>query len=146
MSYALRIQEFEDRIEDALRDEPQVVAGQEVARYAPPELRSAMLPLPSYVEHREDIDATGKAAAQAIVQQYEGAMKALEAMGKELIDCVRQSQEMAERALDCVKVVTETCDAYREESKSIFVRIEHASALTAEVRKVCDEMRQKIAK
>jgi hypothetical protein len=140
----LRIQEFDALIEKALADEPPL--GDVVMHFAPPATRAILPPLPSYVEHRDDIDMIGKAASQAIVQQYDGAMKALEAMGKELIDCVRQSQEMTERALAAVKFVAETCDAYREESKAMFARIQHASALTAEVRKVCEDMRSKIAK
>lgn len=143
-NHVLRIAEFDQRMEEALKQEGPVV--EDIARFAPPSTRNALPPLPSYVEHREDVDAVGKAAAQAIVQQYDGAMKALESMGKELIDVVRQAQTMTEGALAAVKYVTETCDAYRDESKAIFARIEHCSALTAEVRKVCEEMRQKIAK
>jgi hypothetical protein len=142
----LRIAEFDTRMEEALRQEPSAAPAEDLIRFAPPATRNALPPLPSYVEHREDIDLIGKAASQAVVMQYDGAMRALESMGKELIECVKQSQQMAERALEAVKFVTETCDAYKEESKLIFTRIEHASALTAEVRKVCEEMRQKIAK
>jgi hypothetical protein len=141
----LRIREMDARIEEALKRDPPVDPEHEVVRYAPPAAREKLPPLPSYVEHREGLDTVGKAASQAIVMQYEGAVKALEAMGAELIDCVRQSQAMAEEAIACVKFVTETCDAYRDESKAIFARIQHASALTIEVRKMCEAMRGKIA-
>ena len=144
--HALRIAELDAHIQQGLRDDPPVSHEHEVIRYAPPATRDALPPLPSYVQHRDDIDLVGKAASQAVVLQYEAAMRALEAMSKEMIECVKQSQAMAERALETAKLVTETCDAYREESKLIFSRIEHASALTAEVRKVCEDMRSKIAR
>jgi len=144
--HALRIAELDAHIQQGLRDDPPVHPDHEVIRYAPPATRDALPPLPSYVQHRDDIDLIGKAASQAIVTQYDGAMRSLEAMGKELIEAVKQSQQMTERALEAVKFVTETCDAYREESKIIFARIEHAAALTAEVRKVCEDMRAKIAR
>lgn len=142
--HVLRIQEMDARIEEALRKDPPVSAEHEVVRYAPPPVRDKLPPLPNYVEHREGMDTVGKAAAQAIVMQYDSAMKALEAMGKELIECVSHAQTMAGRCTEVLKYVAETCDQYRDESKAIFARIEHASALTAEVRKVCDEMREKI--
>lgn len=142
--HILRIREMDARIQEALEREPPVDAEHEVIRYAPPAAREKLPPLPSYVEHREGLDTIGKAAAQAIVMQYDGAMKALEAMGKELVDCVKQAQAMAEGCIAAMKYVAETCDSYRDESKAIFARIEHASALTAEVRKVCDEMRGRI--
>jgi hypothetical protein len=146
MSHPLRIQEFDHLIEKALADEEPIVTQHEVARFAPPATRDVLPPLPSYVEHRDDVELVGKAAAQAIVQQYEGATKALEAMGKELMDCVKQNLEMNQHAIAAVAFITETCEAYREQAKAMFVRIEHCSALTSEVHKVCEEMRQKIAK
>ena len=142
----IRMNDLTASVEEALRSEPPASDDHELIRFAPPATRNTLPPLPSYVEHRDDIDLIGKAASQAVVMQYDAAMRALEAMSKEMIECVKQAQQMAERALETAKFVTETCDAYKEESKLIFTRIEHASALTAEVRKVCEEMRQKIAK
>lgn len=137
-----RINDITSRVEEALRREPPAGVEHEVIRYAPPAVRT--LPLPEYVQHRPDVDQIGKAASEAIVQQYQGAMKALEAMGKELIDCVAKATAMSEQCTDAIKYVVETCDLYRDESKLIFARIEHASALTTEVRKVCDDLRRKI--
>lgn len=133
----IRVTDITARVEEALHADLPI----DVVRFAPPSVR---LPLPDYVSHRSDVDPIGKAASEAIAIQYAGAMKALEEMGKELIDCVKQSHEMAERCIDAVRFVSETCDLYREDSKAVFARIEHCSALTMEVRKVCDEMRRKI--
>ena len=143
--HVLRIKEMDAAIQEGLKRDPPVDLDQhEVIRYAPPAERDKLPPLPNYVEHREDLDTVGKAAAQAIVMQYEGAMKALESMGKELIDCVEQALKMAQGCIAAVKDVAETCNQYRDESKAIFARIEYASALTAEVRNVCESMRGKI--
>lgn len=133
------VEDILSRVEDALRAEQ---IDSEVVRFAPPSVRN--MPLPDYVAHRDDADPVGKAASEAIVQQYQFAMKALEAMGIELIDCVQKATTMAEQCSDAIKYIQETCDLYRDESKLIFARIEHASALTCEVRKVCDELRRKI--
>jgi hypothetical protein len=143
--HVLRITDLDRHIQEALRREPPVPDEHEVIRYAPPAARTQLPPLPPYVEHRDDLDVIGKAAATAIVMQYEGATKALETMGKELIQCVQQAQSMSENCIAMIKYVAETCDLYREDSKAIFARIEQASALTFEVRKVCEEMRSKIS-
>jgi hypothetical protein len=141
MTEPLRIGEIAERLEESLLPtEPP--HDRDLIRFAPPSARR--LPLPDYLSHRDDVDHVGKAASEAIVIQYQGAIKALETMGKELIECVKEAHEMAERCIEAVNYITETCDLYRDESKLIFVRIEHASALTAEVRKLCDDMRAKI--
>jgi hypothetical protein len=50
-------------------------------------IRTRTAPMPSYVEHHADVDQIGKLSAEAVIAQYEGAVKALEAMGTTLIDC-----------------------------------------------------------
>ncbi len=128
------------RMEDALRAE--LIDQAEIVRFAPPSVRA--IPLPDYVQHRDDIDAVGKAASEAMALQYHGAIKALEAMGAELIDCAKKAEAMAAQSRDALAYIIETCDFYRAESKLLFARIEHASALSAEVREVCAELRNKI--
>ena len=79
-----------------------------------------------------------------MIAQYEGAVKALEAMGTTLIDCVKRAEKMAAECKDAIAYVQETAQKYREEAKLVFNRIEQASVMTAEVRLLCDEMRKKI--
>jgi hypothetical protein len=100
--------------------------------------------MPPYVEHHPDVDQIGKLSAEAVTAQYEGAVKALEAMGTTLIDCVERAEKMAAGCKDAIAYVQDTAQKYREEAKLIFDRIEQASVMTAEVRSICDEMRKKI--
>jgi hypothetical protein len=101
-------------------------------------------PMPPYVEHHADVDQIGKLSAETVIAQYEDAVKALEAMGTTLIDCVKRAEKMAAGCKDAIAYVQDTAQKYREEAKVIFDRIEQASVMTAEVRSVCDQMRKKI--
>jgi hypothetical protein len=112
--------------------------------FAPPKVRTPSQPVPPYVEHHADIDQIGKLSAEAVIAQYEGAVKALEAMGTTLIDCVRRAEKMAADCKDAIAYVQDTAQKYREEAKLIFDRIQQASVMTAEVRSVCDQMRKRI--
>ena len=112
--------------------------------FPPPKVRTSSPPMPPYVEHHADVDQIGKLSAEAVIAQYEGAVKALEDMGATLIDCVKRAEKMAAGCKDAINYVHDTAQKYREEAKLIFERIEQASAVTAEVRSVCDEMRKKI--
>jgi hypothetical protein len=112
--------------------------------FAPPKVRTPSAPMPAYVEHHADVDQIGKLSAEAVVAQYEGAVKALEDMGTTLVDCVGRAEKMAAGCKDAISYVQDTAQKYREEAKLIFDRIEQASVMTAEVRSVCDEMRKKI--
>src|ERR1700693_2525940 len=90
-------------------------------------------PMPSHVEHRADVDQIGKLGAEAVIAQYEGAVKALEAMGTTLIDCVQRAETMAAGCKDAIAYVQDTAQKSREEAKLIFDRIQQASAMTSEV-------------
>jgi hypothetical protein len=106
---------------------------------------NAIVPdVPPFVEHHAEVDQIGKLSAEAVIAQYEGAVKALEAMGTTLIDCVKRAETMAAGCKDAIAYVQDTAQKYREEAKLVFDRIEQASVMTAEVRSLCDEMRKKI--
>ena len=66
-------------------------------------------------------------------------------MGAELIERVRQCEDMTRDALSVIDEMKETAARYREEAKRIFVQIESCSLVTAEVRKTCTELKEKIA-
>jgi hypothetical protein len=116
--------------------------------FAPPRVRepSGSMPdtgsMPDYVEHREGATEIGKLTAEAIVREYEAAAKDIEAMGEELIERVKQCEAMT---LAVTQEMKETAMRYREEAKRIFVQIEDCSQMTAEVRKTCTELKEKIA-
>jgi hypothetical protein len=111
---------------------------------APIKVGTSSSPMPPYVQHHADIDQIGKLSAEAVIAQYEGAVKALEAMGTTLIDCVKRAETMAAGCRDAIAYVQDTAQKYREEAKLIFDRIEQAAVMTAEVKLICDEMRKKL--
>jgi hypothetical protein len=109
-----------------------------------PSIRTQTPPMSPYVGHHADVDQIGKLSAEAVIAQYEDAVKALEAMGTTLIDCVKRAEKMAAGCKDAIAYVQDTAQKYREEAKVIVDRIEQASVMTAEVRSVCDEMQKRI--
>jgi hypothetical protein len=101
--------------------------------------------MPDYVEHREGATEIGKLSAEAVVSEYEAAAKDIEAMGGELIERVKQCEEMTRDALAVTEEMKDTAARYREEAKRIFLQIENCTLMTAEVRKTCTELKEKIA-
>jgi hypothetical protein len=118
---------------------------EEEFRKLPPPVRSPDVAMPDYVEHREGATEIGKLTAEAIVREYESAAKDIEAMGAELIERVKQCEAMTRDALAATEEMKETAMRYRAEAKRIFLQIEDCSLMTAEVRKTCNELKEKIA-
>jgi phosphoglycolate phosphatase-like HAD superfamily hydrolase len=136
--------EIEREIEAELRNRPPVHEPRS-ASIAPPIVGAPALAMPEYVEHREGATEIGKLSAEAVVREYEAAAKEIEAMGAELIERVRQCEAMTRDALAVTRELKEVADRYREEAKRVFVQIESCSLLTAEVRKTCAELKERIA-
>jgi hypothetical protein len=103
------------------------------------------LAMPDYVEHRDGATEIGKLSAEAVVREYEAASKEIEAMGAKLIELVTQCEAMARDAFAVTEELKEIAERYREEAKRVFVQIENCSLVTAEVRKTCTELKEKIA-
>ena len=135
---------LEREIEAEIRNRPPVREGQP-ADFAPPKVRAPALSMPDYVEHRDGATEIGKLSAEAVVREYESAAKEIEAMGAELIERVRQCEAMVRDALAVTEEMKETAARYRVEAKRIFLEIEDCSLVTAEVRKTCNELIEKIA-
>lgn len=136
--------DMEREIEAEIRNRP---PGHEPrpANYVPPRVSAPAMAMPDYVEHREGATEIGKLSAEAVVREYEAASKEIEEMGRELIDLVRQCEAMTRDALAVTEELKETAGRYREEAKRVFLHIENCSLVTAEVRKTCIELREKIA-
>jgi len=66
-------------------------------------------------------------------------------MGAELIERVKQCEAMTRDALAVTDELRETAERYRDEAKRVFLQIEDCSLVTAEVRKICTELKEKIA-
>jgi hypothetical protein len=135
---------LEREIEDEFRSRPPVREAQP-SDFAPPAVHAPALSMPDYVEHREGATEIGKLSAEAVVREYESAAKEIEAMGAELIERVRQCEDMTRDALSVVDEMKQTAARYRTEAKRIFLEIEECSLVTAEVRKVCNDLIEKIA-
>jgi chromatin segregation and condensation protein Rec8/ScpA/Scc1 (kleisin family) len=138
------VTDLEQEIEAEFRNRPPV-REQRPVNFAPPRVRAPALSMPDYVEHREGATEIGKLSAEAVVREYEAAAKDIEAMGAELIERVKQCEAMTRDALAVTEEMKETAARYREEAKRIFLQIENVTLMTAEVRKTCTELKEKIA-
>ena len=53
--------------------------------------------LPNYVQHRDGATEIGKLSAEAVVQEYEAAAKAIDSLSLELVEQVRLCEAMRHR-------------------------------------------------
>src|SRR5258705_8131092 len=136
--------DLEQEIEAEFRNRPPVREPRPV-NFGPPRVGAPALAMPDYVEHRDGATEIGKLSAEAVVREYEAAAKDIEAMGAELIERVKQCEAMTRDAFAVTEELKETAERYREEAKRVFLQIESCSLMTAEVRKICGELRDKIA-
>ena len=136
--------DMEREIEAEFRSRPPVHEPRP-ADFVPPKVGAPALAMPEYVEHRDGATEIGKLSAEAVVREYEAAAKGIEAMGAELIERVKQCEGMTRDALAVTEELKEIAERYREEAERVFVQIEACSLVTAEVRKTCIELKEKIA-
>jgi hypothetical protein len=108
-------------------------------------VRAPELAMPDYVEHRDGATEIGKLSAEAVVREYEAAAKEIESMGAELIERARQCEAVTRDALAVTKELHAVADYYREEAKRVFEHIEGCSLVVAEARRICTELKDKIA-
>jgi hypothetical protein len=134
--------EIERAIEAEVRYRP---PGQEPNSAMPPTVAAPAIAMPDYVEHSAGATEIGKLSAEAVVREYEIAAKEIEVMGTELMKMVKQCEAATRDALAVNEELKETAGRYREEAKRVFQQIENCSQVTAEVRNVCTELRDKIA-
>ena len=136
--------DLEKEIEAEFRNSPPM-RGHHSMDFGPPRVSAPTIAIPDYVEHCEGATEIGKLSAEAVVREYETAAKDIEAMGAELIERVKQCEAMTREALVVIEEMKETSARYREEAKRIFLQIENCTRMTAEVRKTCIELKEKIA-
>jgi hypothetical protein len=135
--------DFEREIEEEFRKLPSIREPQPTD-FASPAVSAPEVAMPDYVEHRDGATEIGKLSAEAVVREYEAAAKDIEALGVELVEHVKQCEAMSRQTLIVIDELKETAERYREEAKRVFLQIETYSLVTAEVRKTCAEMREKI--
>jgi len=102
-------------------------------------------PMPDYVEHKEGVNQVGKLTAEAVVREYDAAVKEIEALGTELSEAARQCEAMVSGAHATVAEIRELAANYRDQGRRYFLQIEECSLMTSEVRTVCEALKKKIA-
>jgi hypothetical protein len=149
-SQSLRPDLDTERLEAELDNLPPI-HGELPVSYAPSRVRAPSLSMqndmttPDHLEHSKRATEIGKLSAEAIASEYEAAAKDIEAMGAELLERVRQCEAMTRDALAVTEEMKDTASRYREEAKRLFLQIESCSLITADVRKTCTELKQRIA-
>ena len=136
--------DIEREIEEEFRKQPSARESQP-ADFATLSVNAPDLSMPDYVEHRVGATEIGKLSAEAVVREYEAAAKDIEELGVELVGHVKQCEAMSREALNVIEELKETAARYREEAKRVFLHIENCSLVTAQVRRTCAEMKEKIA-
>ena len=139
-------QEISDRAPSLSPEKLEEEIGHLIPRGPTPLARQMRIaPMPDYVEHREGVSQVGSLSAEAVVREYEAAAREMEAMGSELMEAARKCEAMTAEVHRTMAFVKDTATAYREDAKKMFTRIEECALLSEQVRKTCEEMRNKIA-
>jgi len=102
-------------------------------------------PVPEYVTHREDVSEIGKLSAEAIAKEYEETAKEIEGMGEVVREMVKRCDQLSATASIMLKDIKATAARYRKEGKRMFTEIESCSSAADEVRKMCEDFRDKLA-
>ncbi len=80
-------------------------------------------------------------SAEAVKQEFELALKEFEAMGAELIGAAKKCEAIS---TDVQNTIRETAEAYRQEGKRIFNRIEECAVFTEDIRKTCEDVKRRM--
>ena len=98
----------------------------------------------SSIENFLRVDMTKLEAAltaEAVKREYESAAKEFEAMGAELISAAKKFEALT---ADVQNMIRDTAEAYRQEGKKIFERIEECALFTEDVRKTCEDVKRRM--
>ena len=79
--------------------------------------------------------------AEAVKREYESLAKEFEAMGAELISAAKKCEALT---ADVQNTIRDTAEAYRQEGKKIFERIEECALFTEDVRKTCETVKRRM--
>jgi hypothetical protein len=132
------VNRLEDDVRElALQKPPHIQA----VEYGP---RTQAPPVPEYVSHRDDATEIGKLSAEAIIKEYEETAKEIEAIGEFVKDMVQRCEQLGASASNMLKDIRSTAARYRKEGKRMFQEIETCSSTTDEVRRLCENFRDKI--
>jgi len=79
--------------------------------------------------------------SEALMRDYVSAVEEFEAMGAELIGAAKKSEAIT---ADVQNAIRATAEAYRQEGKKIFDRIEECALFTENVRKTCEDAKRRM--
>ena len=96
------------------------------------------MPTPEYVQHLQE---RLRVTAEAVIRDYESTAKEIEALGGELISAAKKWEATT---ADARNTIRDTAEAYRQQGKKIFERIEECVLLTEDVRKTCEEVKRRM--
>jgi hypothetical protein len=136
--------DVENDIATELRRAPPLRASS-VVDYAPPAVRSPLVPMPSYVEHADGVSDVGRLSAEAMVRDFEAAAKEVEAMFVELTDAAKRCETMVAAVLKTGAEIKETAAHFRDEGKRAFEEIQRCSLMNEQVRETCNTLKANIA-
>ena len=134
--------DMEREIQAEVRNRP---PAHEPRPFGPPRVSSPEMAMLIAALCADGATEIGKLSAEAVVSEYEAAAKEIEAMGAELIELAKQCEASTRDALAVTDDLKEIAGRYRDEAKRVFLQIENCSLVTAEVRKTCTELKEKIA-
>jgi hypothetical protein len=79
--------------------------------------------------------------AEAVKREYDSAAREFEAMGAELISAAKKCEALT---ADVQNTIRDTAEAYRQEGKKLFNRIEESALFTENVRKTCENAKRRM--
>jgi len=88
-----------------------------------------------------EVSRVGALTAEVVMREYEAAAKEIEALGAELISAAKKWEAMT---ADVQNTIRDTAEAYRQEGKKIFERIEECALSTDDVRKTCEDVKRRM--
>jgi hypothetical protein len=89
----------------------------------------------------ERVSQFGALTAEAVMRDYESLAKEIEAFGAELISVAKKCEAMTS---DVQNLIASTAEAYRQEGKKMFERIEECAVSTEDVRKTCEDVKRRM--
>lgn len=99
-----------------------------------------------YVKHLDGVGKVGMLTADAAVSEYEATAKAIEAMGKDLVEMQRRLEAEIKEMHAAIDEAKTLAALYREKAVEAFNRIEQASLTVQAARHACTELSEKIRK
>jgi chromosome segregation ATPase len=110
--------------------------------------RDISSPLPAVTLKQTQVQADpdiGKLSADAVLEQYNMAAKAVEAMGEEVQKRIRALEDAMKDCDEDMRLLREAADSIREKGQLAHAEIERTSAVSKDIREIVAAIKAKIA-